>query len=619
MQSIAIEYLRFGDDTGIARLSERYLCTVQSGELATVQLNLTQDRLQEAMRRLDYVNYRRGNPEAVREDAEGVLSQLFPRLQAFLPRLPDNLGGEHRQIEIVTQALELAQLPFELLEERDPELIITRRIRLPWPLPPVVRDATPRVLFAWAEPRGMKVPHERHRELLDGFLADWPGALVELEQVSLERLRDCIRSKKQGFTHIYVLAHGVDQGNAPERFNLDSEPPPKVFLGLQNGNEIERCNSKDLAELFETQTPRPAAFILATCDSGEVNPVQSGGSLAHALHRAGVPVVIASQFELTKEGSDRLVDVFLKHIVAGEDPRLALRMCRDALRESADTTYYDRVAIVGYVQLEADIEARLTERKLTFYLEQLKAISNTAGKEISEAQKGDTSDEAVARWLNLLERFNEVRKGLQFIEAKFENDKALRKSFEEETLGLMASSLKREAEAAWRLGRVVGDEKQQSAAVARSRTCLADAAQIYERAARSSRDRHWVWVQWLALKTVLFGALEDHDTDWIVAQAVANDSGDLWGLGSRVELQLLGVWLNDDVARVQAEDDLRQMVERCVGGDPFPIKSTLDQLARYGDWWGVDDSYKLPSEVYDRAVHCYRFLNREWHERSPGP
>jgi len=335
MQSIAIEYLRFGDETGIARLSERYLCTVQSGELSTVQLGLTQGTLQEAMRRLDYVNYRRGQLEAVREDAEGVLRQLLPRLQAFLPKLPNKCAGEPRQIEIVTQALELAQLPFEVLEEKDAELIITRRIRLPWPLPLVARDAAPRVLFAWAEPRGMKVPHERHRELLDTFLGDWPGSLVELEHASLEKLRNCIRSEKNGFTHIYVLAHGADQGKVTAPFDLDGEPPPKVFLGLQSGNEIERCDPNDLSGLFETQTLRPAAFILATCDSGEVNPVQSGGSLAHALHRAGVPVVVASQFELTKEGSGRLVDVFLKKIVSGEDPRLALRMCRDALRESA--------------------------------------------------------------------------------------------------------------------------------------------------------------------------------------------------------------------------------------------------------------------------------------------
>jgi hypothetical protein len=236
--------------------------------------------------------------------------------------------------------------------------------------------------------------------------------------------------------------------------------------------------------------------------------------------------------------------------------------------------------------------------------------------EISEAQKGDAGDEAVARWLDLLERFEEVRKGLKDIEAKFEEEKHLRKSFEEETLGLLASSLKREAEAAWRLGQVVGDEKKRAVSLARSRTRLTEASQAYERAARPSRDRHWVWVQWLALKTVLHGALAQNNTDWIVARVAAADAGDIWGLGSLVELQVLGTWLNSDAARAQAEEYLLQMVERCAGRDPFPIKSTLDQLARYEDWWGIDEAYQLPDEARARAAHCHRFLENTWKERS---
>lgn len=471
MHSIAVEYLRFGDDAGIARLSERYLCTVQSGELTTLQLNLTQAKLREAMRRLDYVNYRRGKADEVREEAESVLRQLLPRLQAFLPKVLAEAHGERRQVEIVTQALELAQLPFEVLEEADDNLIITRRIRLAWPLPPVARDVVPRVLFAWAEPRGMKVPHERHRELLDSFLADWKGSLTELDNASLDRLRDAIRSQEKPFTHIHVLAHGVG-GETNTAFNLDAESPPDVFLGLQQGRDIERCTPADLANLFGAQTPRPAAFILATCDSGEVNPVQSGGTLAHALHRAGVPVVIASQFELTKTGSDRLVDVFLKNIIAGQDPRLALRACRNALRDTIDITYYDRVAVVGYVQLEEGIDIRLTERKLKINLARLKAISEAAGREISEARKGDTGQQAVARWTALVERFEEVRDDLTSLIAEFETDAHLKKSFEEETLGLLASSLKREAEAAWRLHQVVTDEKQQAYSLSVSRDRL---------------------------------------------------------------------------------------------------------------------------------------------------
>jgi hypothetical protein len=106
-------------------------------------------------------------------------------------------------------------------------------------------------------------------------------------------------------------------------------------------------------------------------------------------------------------------------------------------------------------------------------------------------------------------------------------------------------------------------------------------------------------MQWLALKiaVVLKGALSENDTDWIVARVAAGDDSDIWGLGSLVELQVLGTWLNNDEARAQAEVHLRRMVDRCAGRDPFPIKSTLEQLARYDNWWGVDETLALPGEV----------------------
>lgn len=616
MQSIAVEYLRFGDDIGIARLSEQYLRTVQSGGVKTVRLELTQNKLQDAMRFLDYVNYRRGNANAVRENAEDVLRQLLPRLKAFMPDLQRKNDGDLIQVEIVTQALELAQLPFEVLEEEDDDLIVTRRIRLPWPLPPVSRDVAPRVLFAWAEPRGMKVPHKRHRELLEAFLGDWPGSLVEIENASLDALRDRIHSEKAGFTHIYVLAHGVGPPTEATRFDLDAEPAPSTYLGLQDGNDFCRCSPKDLEGLFRSETRRPTAFILATCDSGEVNSIQTGGTLAHALHRAGVPVVVASQFELTQVGSDRLIDVFLNMIVSGEDPRIALRECRNRLRNDVDTTYYDRVAVVGYVQLQEGIETQLTERKLNISLARLKAISNAAGDEISGAHKGDTGDKAVGRWQTLVERFEEVRDSLNGVKEEIEKDKELKRRFEEEALGLVASSLKREAEAAWLLGQVVEDDKLRAESLAHSRTRLAEAAEAYERASRPSRDRHWVWVQWLALRTVLDGTLPAGDIDWVVAQVAAGDDNYIWGLGSLVELQVLGAWLDDHEAQVQAEKLLEEMVDRCAGHDSFPIKSTLDQLARYGDWWGADETLNLPEKVRARAAHYHAFLENAWKERT---
>ncbi len=616
MQSIAVEYLRFGDDAGIARLSEEYLRTVQSGELATVKLGLPQAKLDAAMQRLVYANYRRGDSDSVRQEAESVLGQLAPRLEQFLPNLPGPVDGEKTQIEIVTQALELAQLPFEVLEDRHEHLTITRRIRLPWPRPPVTRDIKPRVLFAWAEPRRMSVPHERHLALLESFLNDWQGSLDVLQNASLEALRKKIRSQKNGYTHIYVLAHGVGQGASSQAFSLDDDPPPSTYLGLEKGDKIDRCSPQDLEDLFDEETPRPSAFVLATCDSGGVDSIQTGGTLAHALHRAGVPVVVASQFELTKTGSDRLIDVFLKMLVFGEDPRVALRKCRDALRASTNETYYDRVAVVGYVQLDEGIEAQLTRRKLEISLARLKAISGAAGEEIGRIQKQDADESAVARWQALLTKFEAVRTVLKSETRKFEEDSYLRRQFEEEALGLLASSLKREAEAAWRLSQALEDEKLKAESLAYSRERLADAATAYRDAAEPSRDRHWVWVQSLALRTVMQGELPEDDADWIVASVVAGDDSFIWGLGSRCELQVLAAWLDDQEATGQIRLLLDELVDRCPTDDPFPVESTLDQLARYGDWWGVDETLSLPDTIQARAALAHAHLAAAWKKKS---
>lgn len=96
---------------------------------------------------------------------------------------------------------------------------------------------------------------------MDDFLGDWPGSLVGIGNASLEALRDRIRSEAGGFTHIYVLAHGIGQPAATEGFDLLAPVPPSSYLALQKGNDIGRCSPGDLEQLFEARTRRPAAFI----------------------------------------------------------------------------------------------------------------------------------------------------------------------------------------------------------------------------------------------------------------------------------------------------------------------------------------------------------------------
>ncbi len=638
MKSLTIEFQRFGDAPGILRLSDRYLRTIgTAGPGEEVGFGVSQDRLANAMKCLDYQNFRGAkDPQEVRVRANTVLQQLAPHLEKFLgPRPSLGSGDRPYQLDVLTHAYELAQLPFEVLEAADRSLVVTRRIRQPWPRPPIVREDKPRVLFAWAEPKvskhskPMKVPHEHHHDLLRQVLSDWGDkALVPLPNATRKTLAAKLAHKDHGFTHVHLLAHGVGPGRADSAtpFDLLAEPPPPTFLALDDGDGgMDRCRPAVLKDLFQPGVPRPASFAIATCHSGEIKePFRYGGTLAHVVHEAGVPIVLASQLALTKTGSDQLIETFLAQVVNGGDPRLALRACRDKLRKSREVTYYDRVALVCYVHLEEDFDRRLPETKLKVALARLEAASKDAEARAGQLlEHGAAGSEESADPEDIAQRFASVRNRLE----KLKKIPSLTKAQREELHGLQASSLKREAEEAWRLSQgFSGDD--QSKWQDRSLNALSEAMPAYARAAQISRDHHWTWVQWLALTVVTEGTLEGREEDWIVARAAATDAANLtaaddapasqrrateedaiWARGSLAELCLLSPMAGRGDALAQAKVRLDELVARCEQlSFPFPIKSTLKQLGRYANWWGADPRLRPPPLLLEQADELHAHL-----------
>ena len=633
MKSVTVEYQRFGDPTGVLRLSDRYIRTVGITEpTEEVSFGLPQENLTRAMASLDYGRFG-GEGESAREQAERVLKGLAPHVEQFLcaKTLLDEMDDD-LQIDVVARPLELAQLPFEIIEETQPKLVVTRRLRQPWPLPAVVEGDQPKILFAWASPRRMDVPHERHRALLDAIVADLGSAdaIVEVEHATRAKLSQELDGK-QPFTHFHLLAHGVagvdsDAGN-PLDLNQKTSPSAMLALETEDG-KVDRCSAEELARWLSLG-PRPQVVTVATCHSAEVDPIESGGTIAHTLHAAGVRIVLASQLALTQDGSDFLVSAFLKRVIEGEDPRLALRICRDELRKNSATTYYDRVALVGYVHVDPDLEGRLAERSFRVALTRLDAISADARNRIERVVESlsptkDLTTEQREEMEAILRRFEEVRKGL----AKLEPDPSLSKAQREELLGLQASSLKREAEATHSMAcNLAGDAAEVWRQ--RSRTALCQATEAYGRAARISRDHHWTWVQWLVLLAVRDGdGIQQHSTDWAIAEATSRDAAErtalpgaspkerqtiatdaMWAWGSLFELHLLGPL----VGRPAALDDAKKCLDALVAasqalGKPSAIASTRNQLARYKSWWGADPTFKLPIEIVTAATDLYTYL-----------
>jgi hypothetical protein len=656
MKSTTVEFQRFGDPTGVIRLSDRYIRTIGTvAPTEEVSFTVAQEILDAGMATLDYASLR-GSEHSIdlaRRRARHFIQDVVPLLRLFLFGTKRPAAREKRhQIDIVTQALELAQLPFEALEEEDPNLVITRRIRQPWPAPEVVYRTEPKVLFVWAEPRKragsttrMTVPHDEHRRQLDEVLGLWGGAdgpaVTEVPHATRSKLRKVL-AQNHGFTHVHFLAHGVpslDPGASKRtRVNLKAKPPAPTCFALEKGREgtIDRCPPETLAKLFKVG-PLPETFTAATCFSGKVDPVRSGGTLAHHLHEGGIPIVLASQLALTKKGSVELIRNFLEPIIWGADPREAVRGCRDALRSTKDETYYDRVALVSYIHLDGDYRNRLTERRFNVSLEELKAISREAeqiveGRVEALRTAGAPPPKPTGDAKKIQARFRRVRSRLEALEDELELNKEQR----EELWGLKASSFKREAEAAWRFsGTLTGQAADDWSN--HSRAALDDALEAYRVAASHSRDHHWSWVQFLVLEAVRNGTLDGHEDDWICAGTAALDdlsrhsfsvsseqheakpmTNTAWALGSLVELYLLAPLTGRPKALADATTCLDRIGECCEllldvedrDDALFPITSTQTQLERYETWWGRDPALKLPQDILNGARELHQHLDR---------
>ena len=591
MQSVTIELNRFGDPEGVLTLSETYLRAIGNEPIVEASIGLKQKAFSRRMKKLGYDRFRHGSADDVRTAAETALAELIEPISGLLP-VPEGASGELRQMDIVTNALELAQLPFEVLEENRPDIVLTRRVRQPWPRPPVVLDAAPKVLFVWAEPfkrnsttRRQTVPHAAHRDLLDRVLSVWftlngrEETLVEIANATFDQLKAALRDPEHGFTHVHILAHG--------HYDEENE---EIYLLLED-DEGRRSlhSSKALRGIYDDPNlPRPGTVILATCHGGEIDPLEAGGTLGQVLHEAGVPVVLASQLALTQTGSCELVREFLARVVNGEDPRRALRACRDVLREQQDKTYYDRVALVGYVHLAEDFADHLPDVQLTVALARLEAASRSAAKAETTAETRS--------------QFARVRAGLE----ELDQSAKVHGKLHEELLGLRASSLKRESESEWTAALSASPEEQKEH-VERSREALRAARIAYGEAAVLSRDHHWTAVQSLVLDAVVDGSLVTRRWDWIAACQASRDAVQrspkpidrLWGLGSIAELHILAPLVGEELDL--ADEDVRDLLEIAKSEGGWPLSVVVRQLDRYLNWWGTDDIWKLPGDVLYRV------------------
>ena len=547
-------------------------------------------------------------------------------------------------VRLVASGSELSILPFELamapeaspgeggdwlLDSRLP-LVLTREVRksvVPaetWRL-----NTKPKILVIVAEPGRSDVPKSEHVNAITRAIQPWirwPDDeieikdAIELKEKRMTLFEDSIHILRQAnikdiqsmckahnYTHIHILAHGDSyQYSLDERFGV-------ALCDRHDPSKSDIVSGKRLASALTSQgsggrrKPTPKFVCLAICDSGNTGTVYApGGSIAHDIHLAGVPWVIASQFPLTKTGSVHMTKTLYEGIFRGDDPRVVLHDIRRDLMINTDRNH-DWASIIAYASFNHTFDNEVhesyqfqsrgrieTSLRRIDNLEQVPATvekNPDAARRIRD-QALDEATETLVDWCTRLPLITETS-----MEAR--NRRC-------EYHGMCGSKCKREALMKLSQLKLMTQNKSSPAVL---KTLTQDAKASLKQALQHYRDGideqaydgskfHWVATQALSLIAIL-----DDEPDPLLYRMtmqhaeqdlkIATGTNKAWAHGTLAELDILHPYhqsarsnASKKISAVDPESTsyhCNEMVKICIS-DRFPIDSTLRQFKRYADY-----------------------------------
>lgn len=585
-------------------------------------------------RRLKELRYETGDPS----DRQDVLHTIGVEMGKILGAVPGVAGalmtdahqlGTLIHLRLTLSASELALLPFEVAKvpvsstataenwlsiQTRPPICVTRNIRTVSP-EGVTWPDRPRILFVAGDPAD--VPYTEHRQVLleaiqpfrypgrddpaishEGAREQFGDLLTILVNPTLtDVFREC---RDTQYTHVHILTHGDLNVNARDSYGLvlrGSDDGPEVVSGEQFASA--------LTSVTEGRIHRPTVVTVSSCDSGNVGTVViPGASFAHALHQAGIPLVVASQFPLSKEGSVPLAATMYQGLLWGANPLVLLQQVRAELHARYTSSWHDWASLVVYEALPQALSEQLEQVQ---YSQARRAI-NAALERI---------DRAV---LKALEKRSE-HESLEELEGALNHALGrlpMEGQYSVECLGLRASSRKRLSQAAFTLaGQALAGKKgwrdpyelleqawcDYDLAV---RGLLVNAGRPVQRVA----TLHWVLVQFVSLAAILGRDVDEGR--WTTARLSAEFYRDnpsieerAWAHGSLAELWLIrlaGQNLTPEERSRSVEraiEQAQQLSQLYPWGDEFPVKSTRRQFKRYLDWWGRPEFHQ---GLVDRGI-----------------
>jgi hypothetical protein len=590
-----------------------YLALCGADGPVTVNMPFEQRQI---LTRLQRLRYSIGSSEVVAQQREAEVRELGEALGAVLGQVPALLSelGRARSdaanlvhLRLSLSAFELGLVPFELaigpdgfpgsgsplfLQSNAP-ITLTREVRRGRPLS-FDWNRPPCLLFAFASPGGLApVPAQDHLKALRRAIEPWvkwalrPEERVQevrrmltvLPEATLEDIREACASRR--YTHVHILAHGAPFEQAGDRqygVALASETTSGAY---------DVVDGERLAIALTQRDPhgaarhRPTLVTLATCDSGNINTLLTpGGSIAHALHAADIPWVIASQFPLWMRASSIAAEVLYSGLLRGDDPRWVLYELRQRLRTDSPETH-DWASIVAYATVPWD------------FARQVNAFRDKQTRAKLEV-KFDRADRLVAQEVPD-EEFEALCRSIREDHAAWRAELGSRaaRSERSERLGMSAAFEKR-------IGVLYSQAKREDL----SRRAYQAARDFYRQAIDCEPSNHWAITQYLSILATpaLNGAAApshlatQYGEWWSAARQIArwqlgtaSGADQAWPLGTLAELALLGaVYAGNgfDAARAEAEltGYCRQLRE-VSAGNSFPVASTRRQFKRYVDFW----------------------------------
>ncbi len=619
LRTITLELLRHGaDHNQLLSPLTQYLALSGNHDAETVSVELEHMQLLRRLSDLRYQGDRPASDGSLREASDAV-SRLLGSIRSLRAELDTARGSKGLvHLRLILSASELALLPFELVSappgfpgqgqwlslQTNTPIVLTREVRrvapasFEWP-------TRPRILVAAASPPG--VPDVPLRQLLLALrhaLAPWitTGSASEMQEhlrlLPNATLDDIYRTcAAEAFTHVHILAHGVsvpgEDGGARYGLALHAEGDPGA-RDVVNGERLAaalRCHRDGAAGTLSS----PVVVTLASCDGGNVGSVITpGASLAHHLHEAGIPLVIASQLPLSFRGAAILAETLYGGLLWGEDPRAIIHQLRQELAIRCPDSH-DWASLVAYAAFPADFDRQIDRVKL----ERRRFAVDTAmarvdlGQAAASGAFATAPDEARAEVESASDRA--LKQAMDRLKAAIPLPEEIERSkLRGETLGRLGSAEKRYAHILVRRAAALVEGPRCAALLTEVRATLESSRAHYLDAFRLDMSAVWALVQRLALDVALGDPLDE--TRWIMAHGLSRfalDEGDprrvIGAHGTLAELYVLAQVLpltND--ARVGASRSAREHIDALLGvvaAESLDAYAVRHQLTLYATWW----------------------------------